>query len=350
VAAVTVVKCLVWDLDDTLWDGVVLEGDRPRPFPAALDTLHALDRRGILHAVAGRGDRARAATHLAEHALGDLFCAVEVGWGAKSAAIRRIAAGLRLGLDSIAFTDNDPAERAEVAAALPMVRCYPADRVGELAALAEFRPEQVTGESRQRRHRYLAERDRAAAERAFPGAPQEFLASLGLTMTVRDATEADFARARELTVRTHQLNTTGRTLDLAQLRELTSSARHRVLVADVADRFGAHGTVGLAVLRLAGPDVVLELLLTSCRVLNRGVGGLFLGHLVRDVLARGRRPVARFVRTPANRIMLVTLRFAGFAPIGAGEAGDAGLLLAVDPRRPPPPVPGHVRIVDGSGR
>ncbi|WP_410567488.1 HAD-IIIC family phosphatase [Amycolatopsis sp. cmx-4-61] len=341
------VKCLVWDLDDTLWDGVVLEGDRPRPFPAAVDALHALDRRGILHAVAGRGDRARATAHLAEHALDEMFCAVAVGWGAKSAAIRGIAADLNIGLDTVAFIDNDPVERAEVTAALPMVRCYAAERAGGLAALAEFRPEEVTDEARLRRRRYLAERDRAAAERVFPGSPAEFLTSLELTMTVRAATEDDFARAHELTVRTHQLNTTGRTLDAARLRELTSSERHEVLVVDVTDRFGGHGTVGLAVLRLAGPDVVLELLLTSCRVLNRGVGALFLGHLVRDVLARGRRPVARFVRTSANRIMLVTLRFAGFEPAGAD---GAELTLAYDPRRPPPPRPAHVRIVDGRNR
>jgi FkbH-like protein len=347
VAAVKTVKCLVWDLDDTLWDGVVLEGDRPRPFPAAVEALHTLDRRGILHAVAGRGELARATGHLAEHGLTDLFCALEVGWGVKSAAIRRIAAGLNIGLDTIAFADNDPAERAEVATALPMVRCYPAERVGELAALAEFRPALVTGESRRRRHRYLAEQDRAAAERAFPGSPAAFAASLELTMTVRAATEDDFARAHELTLRTHQLNTTGRTLDAARLRELCASRQHEVLVADVTDRFGAHGTVGLAVLHHTGPDVVLDLLLTSCRVLNRGIGAVLLGHLVRDTLARGRRPVARFVPTAANRIMLVTLRFAGFEP--AGAAG-AELTLTFDPRRPPPPPPGHVRIVDERSR
>lgn len=338
------VKCLVWDLDDTLWDGVVLEGDRPRPFPAALETLHTLDRRGILHAVAGRGELARATGHLAEHGLTDLFCALEVGWGEKSVSIRRIAAELNLGLDTIAFADNDPAERAEVAAALPLVRCYPAERVGELAGLAEFRPEQVTSESRRRRHRYLAERDRVAAEQAFRGSPQEFLASLNLAMTVRAAAEDDFARAHELTLRTHQLNTTGRTFDVAQLRKLCASPDHEVLVADVTDRFGAHGTVGLAVLREAGPDVVLELLLTSCRVLNRGIGTVLLGHLVRDILARRRRPVARFIPTDSNRIMLVTLRFAGFEP---GTAAETGLTLAFDPRRPPPPPPGHVRIIDG---
>jgi hypothetical protein len=78
-------------------------------------------------------------------------------------------------------------------------------------------------------------------------------------------------------------------------------------------------------------------------VLNRGIGTVLLGHLVRDVLARGRRPVARFVPTAANRIMLVTLRFAGFEPAGPD-------VLAFDPRRPPPPRPGHVRILDGRDR
>lgn len=343
----TTVKCLVWDLDDTLWDGVVLEGDRPRPFRAAVDTLNALDRRGILHAVASRGDHGSAAKHLAEHGLDDLFCVLDIGWGAKSDAIRRIVAELNIGLDTIAFTDNDAAERAEVVAALPMVRCYPAERIGELAALPEFQPEYVTDESRQRRRRYLDQRRRTSAEREFTGSPPEFLASLDLTLAVRRASADDLTRAHELAMRTHQLNTTGRTFGMSELRELCGSDAHDVLVAGLTDRFGSYGTIGLAVIELAGPDAVLELLLMSCRVMSRGVGAVLLGHLVRDMVASGRRPVARFVRTPVNKIMLVTLRFAGFEVI---ERDGDRMTLALDPRRPVPAPPDRVRIVDGRGR
>jgi len=341
------VKCLVWDLDDTLWDGVVLEGDRPRPFRAAVNTLRILDRRGILHAVASRGDRATAAGHLAEHGLDDLFCVLDIGWGAKSGAIRRIVAELNIGLDTVAFADNDAAERAEVAAALPMVRCYRAEQVGELASLPEFQPRVVTDESRQRRHRYLANRDRTTAEQAFVGSPAEFLVSLDLTMTIRNATEDDLARAHELTVRTHQLNTTGRTFDIDRLRELCTSDRHEVLIASLTDRFGTYGAVGLAVISFIGADAVLELLLMSCRVLSCGVGAVLLGHVVHDVAKRGWRPVARFVRTPVNQIMLVTLRFAGFELI---ERDGDRMMLAFDLRRPLPELPGHVRVVDGRNR
>jgi FkbH-like protein len=342
-----VVKCLVWDLDDTLWDGVVLEGDRPRPFPAAVDTLRTLDGRGILHAVASRGDQAAAAAHLAEHGLDDLFCVLDVGWGAKSDAVRRIVAELNIGLDSVAFADNDAAERAEVVAALPMVRCYRAEQVGVLPTLSEFQPEHVTDESRQRRHRYLAERNRTTAEREFTGSPAEFLASLDITMTVRHATEDDLDRAHELTVRTHQLNTTGRTFGMGQLRELCASNRHEVIVASMIDRFGSHGTIGLAVVSLTGTDAVLELLLTSCRVMSRGAGAVLLSHIMRNAITHGRRPVARFVRTPVNQIMLVTLRFAGFELV---ERDGDRMVLAFDPRRPLPVPPSHVRLIDGSSR
>lgn len=337
------VKCLVWDLDDTLWDGVVLEGDRPRPFSAAVTTLETLDRRGILHAVASRGDHATAASHLAEHGLEEFFCVLDIGWDAKSKAIRRVAAELNIGLDAVAFADNDAAERAEVATALPMVRCYSAEQVGELASLPEFQPRHVTGESRERRHLYVTERRRTTTERQFAGSPQQFLASLDLAMTLRRATEDDLARVAELTERTHQLNTTGRVFGMDELRQLCGSDRHDVLVASLVDKFGSYGTIGLALVSHEGTDAVLELLLMSCRVMSRGAGAVFLGHIVRDAVASGRRPVARFVSTPVNRVMLVTLRFAGFE---VAERDGGRMLLAFDPRRPLPAQPAHIRVVD----
>ncbi|KAA2266545.1 HAD-IIIC family phosphatase [Solihabitans fulvus] len=342
-APASTVKCLVWDLDDTLWDGVVLEGDRPGPFPAAVRTLRTLDRRGILHAVASRGDHATAAAHLAEHDLAGLFCALEIGWGAKSDAIRRIGAELNLGLDTIAFVDNDAAELAEVASVLPMVRRYRADQVGGLHALREFQPAHVTEESANRRYYYRAEQRRVRAGHEFAGSSAQFLASLDLAMTLDRATEDDLARVHELTLRTHQLNTTGRTFDLAALRALCAADDHEVLVAGLTDRFGSYGTIGVAVVAHSGRDTVLELLLMSCRVLSRGVGAALLHHIVGDALARGRRPVARFVPTPVNRIMMVTLRFAGFEPI---ERTEEQVLLALPEDRPSVSPPGHVRVVD----
>lgn len=336
------IKCLVWDLDDTLWDGVVLEGDCPRPFAAAVEVLKTMDQRGILHAVASRGDHGTAAAHLAEHGLGELFCVLDIGWGSKSGAVRRIAQTLNISLNTMAFVDNDPLERSEVVARHPEVRCYRADQLAELTTLPEFYPEFITDESRQRRHLYRVEHRRALAQREFDGSAAEFLTSLELTMAVRHANEEDLARAHELTVRTHQLNTTGQTFSVAELHALTRSGEHEVLVASLRDRFGSYGTIGLAVSELAGTDSVLRLLLTSCRVLSRGVGAVLLDHIVHRAVSQGLRPVARFVSTPVNKIMLVTLRFAGFELL---EQNGDHMLLAADPGRLPMARPNHVRVL-----
>lgn len=193
-AARPTVKCLVWDLDDTLWDGVVLEGDAPPPFPRATTTLKTLDSRGILHAAASRGDHDTATAHLDATRLGEWFCAARISWGDKSAAVRHIAETLNIGLDTVAFIDNDPAERAEVLAALPMVRCYPADLAGQLPELPEFRPAHVTAEAAGRRLLYRTEWRRRQAEEESGGDRRAFLASLDLVMEIAPATGRHLAK------------------------------------------------------------------------------------------------------------------------------------------------------------
>ncbi|MFJ1455453.1 HAD-IIIC family phosphatase [Nocardia sp. N2S4-5] len=336
------VKCLVWDLDDTVWPGVVLEADGGEPKPEALHAIRVLDERGILHAVASRGETSAATAHLRRHGLEDMFSAVEVGWGPKSEAIRRIAESLRIGRESMAFVDNDPVELAEVAGSYPEVRCYPADRIAELPQLPEFTPAAISPEARHRRSYYRAEHARRIGEAEFTGPDSAFLASLDLVMTVRPASEEDLVRAHELTVRTHQLNTTGITFDIGELREMCASPRHEVLVASLRDRFGGYGTIGLAVSELRGTDSVLVLLLMSCRVMSRGVGTALIREVVRRARAADRRPAAEFVATPVNRVMLVTLRFAGF---GVVESAGDRILLACAAGPEEIGGTGHVEVV-----
>ncbi|GAB2711691.1 hypothetical protein GCM10027089_39450 [Nocardia thraciensis] len=133
-------KCLVWEVDNTLWDGVVCDSTSGALRPDAVRALRTLARRGVVHAVASRGEWAWTTEKLHRHGLDAAFAAVEVGWGRKSAAIRRIAEGLRIGLDAVGYLDAEPLERSEVGHTLPQVRCYAARHADILTALQEFRP------------------------------------------------------------------------------------------------------------------------------------------------------------------------------------------------------------------
>jgi FkbH-like protein len=338
-------KCLVWDLDGTLWRGVLLEGDAVAPDPRALAAITALDERGVLQSIASRNDAATALAALDRLGLRDYFLVPQIHFGPKADSLRAIAAGLRLGLDALAFIDDDPHERAQVALALPEVLCLDPARLDELLAEPALVPEQVTPEARRRRLMYREDAARQQAQESFAGPSAEFLATLDLELTVAAAREDDLARCEELTVRTHQLNATGVTYDRDELRAFTTSPRHHLWIARLRDRFGDLGTVALALVERGATVWTLRLLLASCRVQSLGAGGLLLGHVMRRARAAGARLQADFVPTRVNRMMRVTFSFAGFGEV----ARDGERLTLEHDLATVPPVPAHVRlIVDGA--
>jgi FkbH-like protein len=314
------VKVLVWDLDNTLWDGTLLEGDAVSLRPAVVAALATLDARGILLSIASKNDHEAAMSRLTALGVAGYFIYPQIGWSAKSSGIAAIAKSINVGLDAIAFIDDDPFERGEVSHALPEVLVLDAAEAGELAGRPELMPRFITDESALRRRMYQADIERNQAEEAFQGPQEEFLASLGMRFSIHPAREEDLRRAEELTVRTNQLNSTGQTYSYEQLAELRRSPDHLLLVAGLEDRYGTYGKIGLALIAKQREVWTLELLLMSCRVMSRGVGSILIGHVLQLAKAAGVRLQAGFKSTSRNRMMLVTYKFAGF--FEAGKRGD----------------------------
>jgi FkbH-like protein len=329
------IKCVVWDLDNTLWDGVLLEDERVAVRPAVVEHIHQLDSMGVLNSVASRNDHATAAAKLRELGLEEMFLCPQISWNAKSASIRHIATRLNLGLDAFAFVDDQEFELAEVAHALPQVTCVDVAGLDEALAGPEFRPRFVTDESAQRRGMYRSQLLREEVEEEFVGTSAEFLASLGMTFTIAPARREDLQRAEELTVRTNQLNSTGRTYSYDELDALRGSPDHLLLVASLTDRFGSYGKIGLALVEKGTPDWRLNMMLMSCRVMSRGVGTVLLGHVMGLARAAGAGLRADFVETGRNRMMQITYAFSGFREV-AREGARQVLAADLGALQPPP--------------
>lgn len=309
------VKVLVWDLDNTLWSGTLLEGDDVRLRPEVADTLDRLDRRGILHSVASKNDPETAMAKLRELGVAEYFLYPQIGWSAKSQSVERIASSINIGLDTVAFIDDQPFEREEVAHVHPQVRTLDASEIGSLHQRPDFMPRFITDESAIRRRMYMADVERQQVEEEFSGPQEEFLAGLEMRFTLGPAREEDLKRAEELTVRTHQLNTTGYTYSYDELAELRRSSDHLLLVADLVDKYGTYGKIGLALVEKGTEVWTLKLLLMSCRVMSRGVGTIMLNHILALARDAGVRLLAEFRSNDRNRMMRVTYRFAGFREI-----------------------------------
>ncbi|MGH3860426.1 HAD-IIIC family phosphatase [Actinokineospora sp.] len=334
------IKCVVWDLDNTLWDGVLLEDEAVTLRPEVVEHIHRLDKMGVLHSIASKNDHDAAMAKLAEFGLTEMFLYPQANWNAKSDSIKHIAKGLNLGLDAFAFVDDQEFERAEVAHVVPEVTCVDVADLDEALARAEFIPRFVTDESALRREMYQGQIARDDLEREFVGTNNDFLAGLEMTFTIEPARQEDLQRAEELTVRTNQLNSTGRTYSYDELDVLRESPEHLLLVASLTDKFGSYGKIGLALVEKAEDVWRLRMMLMSCRVMSRGVGMVMLNHVMGLAKEAGAKVRADFVETGRNRMMQVTYAFAGFREVS--RVHDQVVLEAdLDTLQAPPP---YVRV------
>jgi methoxymalonate biosynthesis protein len=333
------VKCVVWDIDNTLLTGVYLEAGEQPPAadPVLAAVLAELGARGILHALASKNPPA-AADHTAA-VTGWQFAAAECGWGRKPDALTKIAGTLGIGVDTLAFVDDDPVERAEVASALPQVRVLTPAEAAEAAGWPEFSPPVVTDEARRRGQLYAERRQRQAAQRSFGGTREEFLRSVGTDVSIARASRADLPRLAELAVRTRQFNSAAGQRPAGEAAApgpvplatetpdwfagLLADQASDVFTVRLRDSFGDDGLVGACVVARSDPAAwTVRLMMISCRAMGRGVAEALLAWLIRRAGSQGAR-VLRVPCTIDERNLPLRLALAGAGFRAAGPAPGA---------------------------
>lgn len=332
-------KCVVWDLDNTLWEGICLE-ENVTLRPEVQRTIEELDRRGILNSIASRGVEDVSMKILKKYGLERYFLAPQINWLPKHMNILAISRELGVSLDAMAFIDDDAFEREQIAFMLPEVMVIEDRQAKELPGRPEFSPRELTKESRSRRHFYHAEEQRKSAVHKYRSR-DEFLMSCQIQLSVRQMAQDDVPRVLELMSRTHQLNTTGRIFPHHKLLSILENkgGGTEVQVADLKDRFGPYGTIGAAITRMSPSGWQLTYLAISCRVLGRGVERAFLSRLLDDAKNRDYRYAeAEFRDTGRNKEMRALYQMIGFrAQEDTTGDGSIKFRLCLEATPQPPP-------------
>jgi len=325
-------KVLVLDLDHTLWGGIIgddgIEGIRlgqgsgeGEAFLAFQQFALDLKNRGILLAICSKNDKSKALEPFEQCddmilALDDISCFV-ANWQDKASNLRTIAATLNVGLDSMVFVDDNPAERALVRSLVPEVA------VPEISADPAYYPQAVS------RHRYFemasftledsqrADYYRANAQRSelqsSVGDIESFLKSLNMTARLSPIGLANIKRSAQLVNKSNQFNLTTRRYTEEELRRIASAADWTTLTISLKDRFGNNGLISVILLHQDGRDLIIDLWLMSCRVLLRGVEHLALERIVEVALARGCEwIVGQYIPTARNGMVADHYRNLGF--------------------------------------
>jgi FkbH-like protein len=279
------IKCIVWDLDNTLWDGVLVE-DGPEKLvmkQGIREIVEELDQRGILQSIATKNNHDDAMAMLKRIGMAEFFLAPQISWGPKSDAIQQIVHQLNIGLNSVLFVDDSEFERHQVSATLPDVRTIDASRYKEILSLEEC-DVPATAESRERRKMYHVEAQRQDLATTFADDYFAFLRHCNIQLKIRPMTDENLERVHELTQRTNQMNFSGNRYDRIVLRDILARSFLDTYVLEVQDRFGSYGVVGFCIVDSREPRMTD--LMFSCRIQSKRVEHAFVTHLIRHYIAK----------------------------------------------------------------
>jgi FkbH-like protein len=320
------VKCVAWDLDNTLWKGILAEDSDSHlvPRPEAMRLIRSLDEKGIIQTLVSKNNHNDAWPIVERLGLGDYFLYPAINWSPKSLNLREIAGRLNIDVDTFALIDDSAFERAEVEATLPQVRVYSDDQISQLLSYPEFNVP-ITASGKARRMCYLTEIQRESARSRCADNYEEFLRSCEMTLRLfTPRQEKHIARCLELIQRSNQLNLSNIRYTAEEFRELLSCIGTLCVAMDCCDRFGQYGLVGFASIEESHEQPTLRDLVISCRVAQKRVEHAFIHWLAQRQLGMGKRSLrARLVKTERNGPIRQVFDDLNFRPI---EQSGASLL------------------------
>ena len=292
-------KCIVLDLDNTLWGGIVGEdgfngiklGPEP-PGNAFLEfqkTLLSFHQRGIILAINSKNNYDDAIKVIREHPYMQLrednFASLKINWNDKVSNLKEIASEINIGLDSIVFFDDDPVNREYVRVNLPQVETVelpkdPSEFTNILKHLNEFSVLKFTQEDQQRGKMYAEQRKRSDLEKLAPSL-EEFLQQLEVKVSIKNANDFTIPRISQLTLKTNQFNLTTKRYQESDIKKFAQDSSYIVGCAQVEDKFGDNGITGVFIVDKKNPNEwYLDTFLLSCRVMGREVEKGILNYII----------------------------------------------------------------------
>ncbi len=314
-------KALVLDLDNTLWGGVigddgvdgiaigpeVPEGQVYAEFQSYCKALKSI---GVILAVDSKNDEANALAGL-NHPDGilrpDDFVSIHANWENKDLNLKAIADELSLGVDSFVFADDNPAERAIVAAQLPGVATPPLDGAENYIKTLDhggyFEVTTLSGEDLKKTELYHANAQRRQAEASFADY-DAYLRSLDMHATIRGFENIYIQRIAQLTNKSNQFNLTTLRCSEDDIRAMAENPNWLCLYGKLVDKFGDNGVVTVVAGEQQGDTLYLRLWLMSCRVLKRGMEDAMMDCLVQDAVKRGVKTIVGYYYPTAKNAMV----------------------------------------------
>lgn len=269
------VKIVFWDLDNTVWNGVLIEGAVFLRHEIR-DLIIHLNSLGIVNAVISKNNFENAEERLKELELFDLFIGYQINWNPKSENILNLLRVLNLRAANAVFVDDSKFEREEVKSNIPQIKVYDENQILSVQSLSDFNPPQSSeSQNRISSYRAILQRENDFVEQQTDYAV--FLLKSNVTLVIEDLNELEWNRAFELLSRSNQLNFSGKKYSWDQFKD--SAKTGKWFFGKVSDRYGDYGKTILAKIESSGDQITITDLTISCRIAKRNIEAAFFRFL-----------------------------------------------------------------------
>ena len=328
-------KCLVLDLDNTLWGNIIgedgIEGIKIGPYPEGRSfvefqkVIKALSENGIILAINSKNNQKDAMKAINEHPHMILrekdFSCIKINWNDKISNMREIAKDLNIGLDSIVFFDDDPTNRELLRMSIPEVNTIelpkdPSSYAQILRNLNDFNILKITKDDVQRKIMYKQEQNRKKLESSTENL-NEYLKKLDIKIRIKLDNEFSISRISQLILKTNQFNLTTKRYQEEQIKEFIEDKTIIVGCSEVDDKFGENGITNVFIIKTKSNEWIIDTFLLSCRIMGRGIEEGIIGKILEIAKNKGIEKItATFIPTEKNKPAENFLKNYGFEKDG----------------------------------
>ena len=328
-------KCIVLDLDNTLWGNIVgedgFEGIKIGPYPEGRSfiefqkVIKSLSENGIILAINSKNNQKDAMKVINEHPYMVLrkndFSCIKINWNDKISNMKEIAKELNIGLDSIVFFDDDPVNRELIKMSIPEINTIelpkdPSNYAQILRSLNDFNVLKITQDDTKRRIMYEQEQNRQKLESSTENL-NEYLKKLNIKIKIKLDDKFSIARISQLILKTNQFNLTTKRYQEEEIKQFVDDQTIIVGCAEVEDKFGESGITNVFIIKKNSKEWVIDTFLLSCRIMGRGIEEAILGKILEIAKDKGiERIKANFILTEKNQPTKNFLKNYGFEKDG----------------------------------
>jgi len=328
-------KCIVLDLDNTLWGNIVgedgFEGIKIGPYPEGRSfiefqkVIKSLSENGIILAINSKNNQKDAMKVINEHPYMILrkndFSCIKINWNDKISNMKEIAKELNIGLDSIVFFDDDPVNRELIKMSIPEINTIelpkdPSNYAQILRNLNDFNVLKITQDDTKRRIMYEQEQNRQKLESSTENL-NEYLKKLNIKIKIKLDDKFSIARISQLILKTNQFNLTTKRYQEEEIKQFVDDQTIIVGCAEVEDKFGESGITNVFIIKKNSKEWVIDTFLLSCRIMGRGIEEAILGKILEIAKDKGiERIKANFILTEKNQPTKNFLKNYGFEKDG----------------------------------